>query len=183
MRACLWQSKTPSCSAKCRLPDIWTRIRVASSTPTSRTGWRLRAIIRHCGHRAASTIQFRVCGVSARFMVAYTLNRAASERAVRLSSSSCSCFAWRATTSASFSIWSAVKNTTFFLSLLPDVISMDPRRSQAIERFGRRRVRCNLDLMDMAAAIAADSPLLLPGTRRRDSLHRGSTRALPASRT
>jgi hypothetical protein len=33
VRACQWQGKAPSCSAKCRLPDIWTRI-----GGTSRTG-------------------------------------------------------------------------------------------------------------------------------------------------
>jgi hypothetical protein len=70
------------------------------------------------------------CGVSARFMVAYTLSRAARESAVRLSSPSSSWFAWLAAASASFSIWSAVKNTALFLLRLPDVISVSPTFSQ-----------------------------------------------------
>ena len=32
MRACQWQGKAPSGSAKCRLPDIWTRIGGTSRT-------------------------------------------------------------------------------------------------------------------------------------------------------
>jgi hypothetical protein len=66
------------------------------------------------------------CGVSARFMMANTLSRAARESAARLSSPSSSWFAWLAAASARLSSWSAVKNTTFFPLRLPDIISVSP---------------------------------------------------------
>jgi len=99
--------------------------------PALRTLWRQDSIFRHCGPPTGIDYFSLVAGgVSARFMVANTLNRAASESAVRLSSPSSIWFAWRAAASASSSIWSAVKNTAVFLLRLPDVISARPSFSR-----------------------------------------------------
>jgi hypothetical protein len=65
-----------------------------------------------------------VCGVSVRFMEAYTLNCAALRSAFCLASPSGNIFASLARASACSSRWSAVKNTTFFLLPMPDLISV-----------------------------------------------------------
>ena len=50
-----------------------------------------------------------------------------------------------------------------------------------IEGFGLRRAEFNLDLMDVAASCAAQRPMLVPRSRRRDPLHHGNPPTTVAS--
>ena len=155
----------------------------AVKNPALRRLWRQGSIIRHCGSPTGiDYFSLAAGGVSARFMVAYTLSRAARESAFLLSSPSSSWLAWLAAASASFSSWSAVKNTALFMLRLPVVISVRPRFSQT-----NRAVRAATGSMQPGfdgpdRSYCSGSSIVPAWMRRRDPLHRGSARALPASR-
>jgi hypothetical protein len=111
----------------------------AVKNPALRRLWRQGSIIRHCGSPTGMDyFSLAVGGVSARFMVALTLSRAAGESAFLLSSPSSRWLAWLAAASASFSSWSAVKNTALFMLRLPVVISVSSSRLDSPHRSSAR---------------------------------------------
>jgi len=118
--------------------------------------------------RHSATLPIRVyyfdlaaCGVSARFMEAYTLNCAALRSAFCLASPSGNCFASLARASACSSKCSAVKNMTLFLLRMPGLIFVSTN-CHLTKREGRIATGRIQLAFDGAAACAPQRPMLVP---------------------
>jgi hypothetical protein len=113
-------------------------------------------------------------------MEAYILDGAALRSSFCLASPSGNCVASLARASACSSKWSAVKNATLFLLRMPRSFRGVQIAVKPFEGFGLRRAGHNLRLLDVATACAAQRPMLVPRSRRRDALHHANAPATVA---